>query len=215
MPHTTTRARWPRPAATSSPKQPARPSTHVGSFSFDPEVLPGNIEGFSGVAQVPLGLRRPSARRRRARARRVLRAAGDHGGHAGRQLQPRHAPDARGRRHQDDRGRRRDAARAAVRLRDARAARDFGRWVEEQLRRRSRPRPRRPTSFGRLRSIEQYAVGKMRFLRFDFTTGDAGGQNMVTKATRHACHWMISRASTASSTSRWPPTSTPTRSTRC
>ena len=30
----------------------------------------------------------------------------------------------------------------------------------------------------------------MRFLRFDFTTGDAAGQNMVTKATRHACAWM-------------------------
>jgi hydroxymethylglutaryl-CoA reductase (NADPH) len=30
----------------------------------------------------------------------------------------------------------------------------------------------------------------MRFLRFDFTTGDAAGQNMVTKATRHACLWM-------------------------
>ena len=32
---------------------------HVGSFSFDPEVLKGNIEGFSGVAQVPLGFAGP------------------------------------------------------------------------------------------------------------------------------------------------------------
>src|SRR3954462_2725795 len=28
---------------------------HVGSYSFDPGVLPGNIENFTGVAQVPLG----------------------------------------------------------------------------------------------------------------------------------------------------------------
>ena len=31
----------------------------------------------------------------------------------------------------------------------------------------------------------------MRWLRFDFETGDAGGQNMVTKATRDACVWMV------------------------
>ena len=29
--------------------------THVGGFSFDPAALPGNIENFVGVAQVPLG----------------------------------------------------------------------------------------------------------------------------------------------------------------
>ena len=32
---------------------------HVGSFSFDPAVVHGNIEGFSGVAQVPLGFAGP------------------------------------------------------------------------------------------------------------------------------------------------------------
>jgi hydroxymethylglutaryl-CoA reductase (NADPH) len=47
--------------------------------------------------------------------------------------------------------------------------------------------------FANLVRIEQYAVGKMRFLRFDYTTGDAGGQNMVTKATHFACGWMISQ----------------------
>mgnify|MGYP003611459173 FL=1 len=32
---------------------------HVGSYSFDPAVLPGNIENFIGVAQVPIGLAGP------------------------------------------------------------------------------------------------------------------------------------------------------------
>src|SRR5215204_6116445 len=32
---------------------------HVGGFSFDPSVLPGNIENFIGVAQVPIGLAGP------------------------------------------------------------------------------------------------------------------------------------------------------------
>ena len=32
---------------------------HVGSYSIDPGVLPGNIENFAGVAQVPLGFAGP------------------------------------------------------------------------------------------------------------------------------------------------------------
>ena len=47
------------------------------------------------------------------------------------------------------------------------------------------------TTVGKLQGIEQYTVGKMRWLRFNFTTGDAAGQNMVTKATHKACYWML------------------------
>jgi hydroxymethylglutaryl-CoA reductase (NADPH) len=32
---------------------------HVGSYSLDPATLPGNIENFLGVAQVPIGLAGP------------------------------------------------------------------------------------------------------------------------------------------------------------
>ena len=32
---------------------------HVGSFSFDPDIARGNIEHFTGVAQVPIGLAGP------------------------------------------------------------------------------------------------------------------------------------------------------------
>src|SRR3990167_5544004 len=32
---------------------------HVGSYSFDPAILPGNIENFTGVAQIPMGLAGP------------------------------------------------------------------------------------------------------------------------------------------------------------
>jgi hydroxymethylglutaryl-CoA reductase (NADPH) len=74
-------------------------------------------------------------------------------------------------------------------FRDARAARAFGLWVECNFAA-IKAKAEETTGFGRLRNIEQYAVSKMRFLRFDFTTGDAAGQNMVTKATRHACAWM-------------------------
>src|SRR5919205_1096394 len=32
---------------------------HVSSYSFDPGVLPGNVEHFTGVAQVPIGIAGP------------------------------------------------------------------------------------------------------------------------------------------------------------
>ena len=33
--------------------------THTGSYSLDPALLPGNIEGFSGIVQVPMGFAGP------------------------------------------------------------------------------------------------------------------------------------------------------------
>ena len=62
--------------------------------------------------------RRAAARRRRARPGRVLRAAGDRRGDAGRLLQPRHEAAARGRRREDDDPRRPHAARAGVPVRE-------------------------------------------------------------------------------------------------
>ena len=32
---------------------------HVGQYSFSPSMLPGNVENFIGVAQVPIGLAGP------------------------------------------------------------------------------------------------------------------------------------------------------------
>ena len=163
--------------------------THVGSFSFEPEVLPGNLEGFSGVAQVPIGFAGP------------LRVNGEHA--QGEFYVPLATTEGtlvasynRGMRLTREAGGILttvvdDAMQRApcFVFRDARAARAFGHWVEGNFTA-IKAKAEETTSFGRLRNIEQYAVGKMRFLRFDFTTGDAAGQNMVTKATRHACAWM-------------------------
>jgi hydroxymethylglutaryl-CoA reductase (NADPH) len=46
------------------------------------------------------------------------------------------------------------------------------------------------SSIGRLRNIEHYTACKLLFLRFNFTTGDAAGQNMVGNATFAACEWL-------------------------
>jgi hydroxymethylglutaryl-CoA reductase (NADPH) len=74
-------------------------------------------------------------------------------------------------------------------LADALEARAFGRWVEENLTA-IREEAESTTRHGKLRNIGQFAVGPLRYLRFNYTTGDAAGQNMVGKATLAACQWI-------------------------
>ena len=163
---------------------------HVAAFSFDPGVLPGNVEGFSGVAQVPLGFAGPLL---------------VHGEHArGEYFVPLATTEGtlvasynRGMRITREAGGVTTTViddamqRAPVFVfRDARAARDFGHWVDENFAA-IKAKAEETTRFGKLRDIEQYALGRMRWLRFNFTTGDAAGQNMVTKAVHEACRWLI------------------------
>jgi hydroxymethylglutaryl-CoA reductase (NADPH) len=46
------------------------------------------------------------------------------------------------------------------------------------------------TSHGKLIDLRTSIVGKEVYLLFEFTTGDAGGQNMVTIATQAICKWI-------------------------
>lgn len=73
---------------------------------------------------------------------------------------------------------------------DARAAFRFGKWIEDNYDT-IKEISETTTSVGKLIRIEQYPVGKIRFLRFNFTTGDAAGQNMVNKAAHAACKWIL------------------------
>ena len=166
--------------------------SHVGSYSFDPAVLPGNIESFSGVAQVPLGFAGPLPVNGEyangefyvpmattegtlvASYNRGMRLAREAGG-----ITCTVVDEA--------------MQRAPVFVFDnARYARDFGLWVTENFAA-IKACAEETTSSGKLRDIEQYSQGKMRWLRFNFTTGDAAGQNMVSKATRHACMWILAQ----------------------
>ncbi len=163
---------------------------HVGAFSFDPAVLPGNMEGFSGVAQVPLGFAGPLlVDGEQARGEFLVPMATTEGTLV--------ASYNRGMRLTREAGGVRTTViddamqRAPVFVfRDARAARAFGDWVSANFAA-IKAKAEETTRVGKLRNIEQYAVSKMRWLRFDYTTGDAAGQNMVTKATRNACLWML------------------------
>lgn len=162
---------------------------HVGSVSFDPAVLPGNIENFIGVAQVPIGLAGP------------LRVNGEHA--SGDYYVPLATTEGtlvasynRGMRLLTESG----GVRATVvddRMQrapvfifdDAVQARDFGNWLTEHHAGIAQA-AQSTTSVGRLVEIERYHVGPMLYLRFDYTTGDAAGQNMVGRATWAACEWI-------------------------
>jgi hydroxymethylglutaryl-CoA reductase (NADPH) len=163
---------------------------HVGCYSFDPGSLPGNIENFTGVAQVPIGLAGP------------LRIQGEHA--QGDFYVPLATTEGtlvasynRGMRLLTECGGVKATVvdkrmqRAPVFLcEDARAARVFGEWLVENMSG-VRAAAEATTSIGKLLDITHHPLGPNRYLRFNYATGDAAGQNMSGKATLAACEWIV------------------------
>ena len=78
-------------------------------------------------------------------------------------------------------------------FKNASTAYNFARWIEsshgsikEQCESSSR--------YAKLIKVEIHLSNKFVFLRFNYTTGDAAGQNMVNKATLTACNWIIGQS---------------------
>lgn len=162
---------------------------HVAHYSVDPASLPGNIENFSGVAQVPIGLAGP------------LRIEGEHA--RGDFYVPLATTEGtlvasynRGMRLLTECGGVKTTVvqeamqRSPVfEFEDALTAREFGAWVDAHFDA-IKAAAETTTSVGKLTEVRQFAVGCLRYLRFNYTTGDAAGQNMVSKATLAACEWI-------------------------
>jgi hydroxymethylglutaryl-CoA reductase (NADPH) len=162
---------------------------HVGHYSVDPATLAGNVENFLGVAQVPIGLAGP------------LRINGEHA--QGEFYVPLATTEGtlvasynRGMRLLSESGGVRTTVveehmqRAPVFvLADALEAREFGAWVDEHFAD-IKAAAESTTRSGRLSYIGQYSIGPLRYLRLNYTTGDAAGQNMTGKATLAACEWI-------------------------
>ena len=166
--------------------------THVGKYSFAPAILPGNIENFMGVAQVPIGLAGP-----------IL----IHGEHAqGEFYIPMATTEGtlvasynRGMRLLSESGGVKTTVVEQFMQRspvftfdDAQQAREFGVWVDAQFAP-IKAAAETTTRTGKLVNIQQYSVGPLRHLRFNYTTGDAAGQNMTGKATLAACEWIAAQ----------------------
>lgn len=168
---------------------------HVSSYSFDARSLAGNVESFVGVAQVPIGVAGP------------LRVNGEHAD--GEFLVPLATAEGtlvasynRGMKVLNLSGGVKctvsdDAMqRAPVFIfEDARGARDFRGWLDEHFDEIA-AQAESTTSRGQLQYIDTYLSNHFAFCRFNFTTGDAAGQNMVGRATFAACSWILERNDT-------------------
>jgi hydroxymethylglutaryl-CoA reductase (NADPH) len=164
---------------------------HVPHYSFDPELTAGNVEQFIGVAQVPIGLAGP------------LRVNGEHAD--GDFYVPMATAEGtlvasynRGMKLVREAGGVKTTVmddamqRAPAFVFDsARESRAFGRWLEESFDE-IKAAAETTTKSGRLRDIEQYSASRILYTRFNYTTGDAAGQNLSGKATAAACAWITS-----------------------
>jgi hydroxymethylglutaryl-CoA reductase (NADPH) len=165
---------------------------HTKSFSFDPEMMNGNCEHLFGVAQLPIGVAGPLVVNGEhaqgefyvpmatiegtlvASYNRGMRVIRESGGVTttvcGEAMQ--RAP--------------------VFMFRNARDARDFSHWLTTNFEA-IKAQAEATTSVGKLLEIEQYMANNMVFTRFDYSTGDAAGQNMTGKATYVACEWIKSQ----------------------
>lgn len=163
---------------------------HVTKYSFDPHMAAGNCENFTGVAQVPIGFAGPIQ---------------IHGEHAqGEFLIPLATTEGtlvasynRGIKILNLSGGVKcsvvgDAMQRApvFVFEDARAGREFVKWVQANIAK-IREEAEATSSVAKLRDIDPYLASKFVYLRFNFTTGDAAGQNMVGRATFAACSWIL------------------------
>jgi hydroxymethylglutaryl-CoA reductase (NADPH) len=164
---------------------------HVSRYSFDPSVLPGNIEHFTGVAQVPIGIAGPLlVNGEYAQGEFYVPLATSEGSLVAsynRGMKTLHEAGGVTTTILDDAMQR---APAFV-FENAREARAFGEWLTDHFAE-IKQAAESTTRTGRLRGIEQYSASRIVFTRFDYTTGDAAGQNLTGKATAAACAWITS-----------------------
>jgi len=164
---------------------------HASRYSFDPSILPGNIEHFTGVAQVPIGIAGPLlVHGEHAQGEFYVPLATTEGtlvASYNRGMKTVYEAGGVNTTILDDAMQR---APAFV-FESARGARAFGAWLTEHFAE-IKQAAETTTRTGRLRGIEQYSASRILFTRFDYTTGDAAGQNLTSKATAAACAWITS-----------------------
>jgi hydroxymethylglutaryl-CoA reductase (NADPH) len=163
---------------------------HVSSYSIDPGVLAGNIEQFIGAAQVPIGVAGPLlVDGEHAQGQFYVPLATAEGtlvASYNRGMKLLHAAGGVKTTVVDDRMQRAPC----FLFPSAREARAFSGWLDEHFDE-IKAAAEATTRAGRLIEIEKYSASRMLFTRFDYTTGDAAGQNLTGKATQAACHWIL------------------------
>jgi len=162
---------------------------HIGSPSFDTELMRGNVENAIGVAQIPLGVAGPieihgvCARglfyvpmatsegaliRSYERGMVALTRAGG--------VQTAVLEDE-------------NQTAPTFFFEQVQAATDFCQWAPLHLAE-MQAEAAGTTRHGRLRGLKCYQAGRQVILNLGFSTGDAQGMNMIVKATDAVCRWI-------------------------
>jgi hydroxymethylglutaryl-CoA reductase (NADPH) len=163
---------------------------HLSQFSFDPHETRGNIEHFTGVAQVPLGFAGPMRiNGESAKGEFIIPMATSEGTLVASYNRGMKVLNLCGGVKCTVIGDAMQRAPVFV-FEDARQGRDFVRWVVQNIEK-IRTEAEATSKIARLTDIDPYLASKFVFLRFNYTTGDAAGQNMVGRATFAACSWIM------------------------
>lgn len=162
---------------------------HVTSYSLDPTTLPGNVENFFGAAQVPIGLAGPLlVNGEHARGEFFVPLATTEGtlvASYNRGMKLMREAGGITTTVLDDR-----MQRAPVFVfESARGVKDFSAWLDEHLAEIAAA-AEETTKSGRLLDVQKFSAARMLYTRFNYSTGDAAGQNMTGKATFAACAWI-------------------------
>ena len=168
---------------------------HISSYSFDPHITQGNVENFTGVAQVPIGFAGPlTINGEHAQGDFLIPLATAEGtlvASYNRGIKVLNLCGGVTTTVQDDR-----MQRAPVFVFDsAREAREFSHWVQTHMEPIAQA-AEATSSVAKLLDIDIYLSNKFVYLRFSFATGDAAGQNMVGRATFAACSWILEQIDT-------------------
>lgn len=163
---------------------------HVTRYSFDPHEAKGNIEHFTGVAQVPIGFAGPlQINGEHAKGEFIIPLATTEGtlvASYNRGIKVLNLSGGVKCTVVDD-----AMQRAPVFVfDDAAAARDFVKWICDNFSK-IKEEAEATSHVAKLKYIDPFLANKFAYLRFNYNTGDAAGQNMVGRATFAASSWII------------------------
>lgn len=163
---------------------------HIGQFSTPPEAVSGNCENFTGMAQMPLGIIGP-----------VL----INGEHAQGEFYVPMATTEGTLIASYNRGMRAISASGGItttvfedvmqrspafKFHTARDVKRFMQWFDDNYDA-IKAQAESTTSVGKLQFVQRWPMHNILYMRWNYSTGDAAGQNMVSKATDFASNWIL------------------------
>ncbi|MCA9983406.1 MAG: hydroxymethylglutaryl-CoA reductase, partial [Anaerolineales bacterium] len=163
---------------------------HIRHFSLDPDSLSGNVENFTGVAQIPIGFAGPiQINGEHAQGEFLIPLATTEGTLVASYNRGIKLLNLSGGVTATVIGDAMQRAPVFV-FENARDCRTFKEWVDANTQR-IREEAEATSSVAKLQYIDSYLSNKFVYLRFNYSTGDAAGQNMVGRATFAACSWIL------------------------